>query len=135
MEKYYIKEVSMSYENRPIEAKEKDVEEEIELTEENYNHLVELSKEYNVSIGSVVNAILFKTILEHIEKPEELDEVIDTIYFEKNIKDCLNSNKNYLVVNPIGLQKMVFLAKKETVEKYEPLILIKESKSSHCKKA
>lgn len=101
----------------------KSTEIDINISDDLYDKLSSISKETSIEINDLLMDVFYFYYLEQLEKPEGIENVIDTATFLAYTNKILNTNKNYLLVNTENLeQKSILITNKKEIYLYENLI-------------
>lgn len=84
---------------------ENKVELTIDLDDELYNNINEISIKENIDIEDILISAIIDSYLDKYEKEEDVDKVIDFAYLLIKEKEIYDDNKNYLVLDTKTLNK------------------------------
>jgi hypothetical protein len=96
---------------------------EVNISDDLYKELKSISEEKQIDINDLLMDMFYIDLLEKEEKPEGIDNVIDTATLLAYTNKILNSNKNYLLINTENLeQKSILITNKKELYLYQNLI-------------
>lgn len=89
----------------------------IDLSDNYYEYLEKISIENGISIEDLIIDLFHNMILENIEKPKDIVNVIDSATFITYTNEVLDSNENFLLVDSTNIDnKSILITNKQDLE-------------------